>query len=140
MDITITYAEDRDWDYLVKNDDHVRPEVLRRLIDNGQVIVLRDGDQTIGWLRFDFFWDMIPFMSMFAIEEEYRCQGLGTQVAHFWEAEMKKQGYEMLLTSTQVNERAQHLYRRLGYKDCGGLVLPLYDEPMELFLVKTLKE
>lgn len=139
MDITITYAEERDWEYLVKNDDHIKPERLRRLVDNEQVIVLRDGDETIGWLRFGFFWDTIPFMNMFAIEEEYRCKGLGTQVAQFWEAEMRKQDYDLLMTSTQVDERAQHLYRRLGYRDCGGLVLRL-QEPLELFLVKPLKK
>jgi hypothetical protein len=33
---------------------------------------------------------------------------------------------------------AQHFYRKLGYKDCGGFVpdVPGYEQPMELFLVK----
>ena len=46
----------------------------------------------------------------------------------------------MLLTSTQVDEDAQHFYRRLGYRDCGGLVMdvPGYEQPMELFLVKAI--
>jgi len=138
MKITITYAAERDWNYLVRNDSHIRPEMLRRLVKQRQIIVLRDGEETIGWLRFGFFWDTIPFMSMFAIEEEYRGQGLGTQMAQFWEEEMRKQGYDMLMTSTQSNERAQNLYRRLGYKDCGGLLLPLPNEVLELVFVKKL--
>jgi len=42
------------------------------------------------------------------------------------------------LTSTQVNEDAQHFYRKLGYKDCGGFVIdvPGYEQPMEMFLIK----
>jgi hypothetical protein len=46
----------------------------------------------------------------------------------------------MLLTSTQVDEDAQHFYRRLGYKYCGGLTVdvPGYEQPMELFMVKQL--
>ena len=39
----------------------------------------------------------------------------------YWEKDMKSQGYGMLLTSTQVDEDAQHFYRKLGYKsskDC----------------------
>ena len=35
---------------------------------------------------------------------------------------------------------AQHLYRKLGYRDCGGLLFdhtPL-EQPMELFLNKVL--
>ena len=44
----------------------------------------------------------------------------------------------ILLTSTQVDEEAQHFYRKLGYKDCGGFVIdvPGYEQPMELFMIK----
>ena len=34
-----------------------------------------------------------------------------------WEKDMKAQGYGMLLTSTRVDEKAQHFYRKLGYKE-----------------------
>ena len=46
----------------------------------------------------------------------------------------------MALTSTQSDESAQHFYRKLGYKDCGCLVInegPLA-QPAELFLSKVL--
>lgn len=57
-----------------------------------------------------------------------------------WENEMKLQGYGMLLTSTQVDEEAQHFYRKIGYKDCGSLIIdiPQYKQPIELFLVKSI--
>ncbi len=53
---------------------------------------------------------------------------------------MKRGGYGMVLTSTQVDEDAQHFYRKLGYKDCGGLTVdvPGYEQPMGMFLVKKL--
>lgn len=46
----------------------------------------------------------------------------------------------MVLTSTQVDEDAQHFYRKLGYRDCGGFVIdvPGYEQPMELFLSKAI--
>ena len=42
-----------------------------------------------------------------------------------------------LMTSTQVDESAQHFYRKIGYKDCGCLVLdiPELEQPMEMFLI-----
>lgn len=48
--------------------------------------------------------------------------------------------YGMLLTSTQVDEKAQHFYRKLGYKDCGGFCvdIPEYEQPMEMFLIKAI--
>lgn len=64
----------------------------------------------------------------------------GKQAVISWEKEMKNQGYRMTLISTQVDEGAQHLYRKLGYIDCGGLVLDHtpFDQPMEMFFRKVL--
>ena len=53
---------------------------------------------------------------------------------------LNKQGYGVVLTSTQVDETAQHFYRKNGYKDCGSLVMniPDYEQPMEMFMSKSL--
>lgn len=53
---------------------------------------------------------------------------------------MKQAGYGMVMTSTQVDETAQHFYRKLGYKDAGGFVIniPKYQQPMELILIKEI--
>ena len=55
-----------------------------------------------------------------------------------WEKDMKLLGDGLHLTSTQVDEEAQHFYRKLGYKDCGGFVIDVlgYEQPMEMFLIK----
>ena len=68
-------------------------------------------------------------------------KGYGKMLMEYWEKDMKSQGYGMLLTSTQVDEDAQHFYRKLGYKDCGGFVIdiPGYEQPMEMFLVKGIQ-
>lgn len=73
-------------------------------------------------------------------DEAHRGKGYGKYLMEYWECEMKRQGYGMLLVSTQANENAQHFYRRLGYKDCGGFVIdiPRYAQPMELFFIKAI--
>ena len=45
----------------------------------------------------------------------------------------------MLMTSTQVDEDAQHFYRKLGYKDSGGFIVdvPGYEQPMEMIMIKA---
>jgi len=53
---------------------------------------------------------------------------------------MKALGYPMVMLSTQVDEEAQHFYRKRGYVDCGGIVFsgtPL-DQPMEMVMRKVL--
>ena len=53
---------------------------------------------------------------------------------------MKQQEYKMILISTQVDETAQCFYRKLGYVDCGGVVLnnTPFEQPMEMFMRKVL--
>jgi ribosomal protein S18 acetylase RimI-like enzyme len=56
------------------------------------------------------------------------------QLISFWEEEMHKLGYDSVMISTLSNERAQHLYRRLGYEDVGSLLMP--EEPLEIVFLK----
>ena len=79
---------------------------------------------------------------MIFIDNRFRGMGYGKQLMDYWEQDMKSQGYGMLMTSTQVNEDAQHFYRRLGYKDSGGFVIdiPGYEQPMEMIMIKAILE
>ena len=92
----------------------------------------------VGLLRYNLFWDNAPFCTMLFIEQSHQRKGYGKMLMTHWEMDMKAQGFGMLLTSTQVNEEAQHFYRKLGYKDCGGFVIdvPGYEQPMEMFMIK----
>ena len=103
-------------------------------------LVLLEDNKPVGLLRYNLFWDKFPFCTMLFIEQNYQRKGYGRKLMEHWENDMKSKGYGMLLTSTQVDENAQHFYRKLGYKDCGGLVIdvPEFKQPMELFLVKGL--
>jgi ribosomal protein S18 acetylase RimI-like enzyme len=75
---------------------------------------------------------------MLHVAEKYQGLGFGKVLMEFWENEMQQLGYKILKTSTQVDEDAQHFYRKLGYQDAGGLLLsvPDYQQPMELFFIK----
>ena len=77
---------------------------------------------------------------MMFIDSEYRGKGYGKRMMEHWEQDMKSIGYGMIMTSTQVDEDAQHFYRKLGYKDCGGFVvdIPGYEQPMEMIMIKEL--
>lgn len=76
---------------------------------------------------------------MLFIDAEHRGRGYGRQLMEHWKRDMQSQGYGMLMTSTQVDEEAQHFYRKLGYKDCGGFIVdvPGYEQPMEMIMIKA---
>ena len=134
--IELVHADRNDFVFLKENDSHIRDGLLKEKIRAKEIIVLKENGQTIGWLRYGLFWDMIPFMNMLHIEEHYRRKGLGKQLVLFWESEMKKCGYKFVMTSSQSNEEGQHFYRNLEYKDAGSLLLPA--EPLEIIFIKYL--
>jgi ribosomal protein S18 acetylase RimI-like enzyme len=109
---------------------------MKYKIDQGEIIVAIKNTSVIGWLRYGYFWDSIPFMNMLNVIEEYRGRGTGTQLAIYWEAVLRDKGFKEVLTSTSANERGQFLYRKLGYKDCGALLFP--NEPLEIILHKII--
>jgi ribosomal protein S18 acetylase RimI-like enzyme len=136
ISMRIAFAEPADLDYLARADHHVRRGVIEQKVERREIVVLHHDERRAGLLRWGYFWDEIPFMNLLWVREELRGRGFGTGLVAFWEDEMRKAGYEEAMTSTMSNERAQHLYRRLGYKDCGSLLLS--DEPLEIILSKKL--
>ena len=114
-------------------------ELARKIRDKRGYVVSVEG-KPIGVMRYNLFWDNTPFLTLIYMDEAYQGKGYGKQAMRFWENEMRALGYQMVMTSTRVDEEAQHFYRKLGYVDRGGIFLdstPL-EQPQELFLLKTL--
>lgn len=138
VDIRYVQMEDQEFWYCL--DKHLpETEFINKVRDRRGYVLLLD-DTPIGLLRYNLFWDNTPFCTMLYVEKDHRGKGYGRKLMEFWENDMKQQGYGMLLTSTQVDEGAQHFYRKSGYKDGGGLVIdvPRYAQPMEMFFVKSI--
>lgn len=102
--------------------------------------VISDGDKPVGVMRYNLLWDTTPFLTFIYFVEAYRGKGFGGRAMLFWENEMRELGYKIVMTSTRVDEQAQHFYRKLEYKDRGGLFLDntSLDQPQEMFMLKTL--
>lgn len=132
----IRYASMKEYDLLVSQDSHIRKEEWKRLIENNQALIFYVDNDFAGWLRWNLFWDEIPFMNMLYFLEKYRGKDYGTQMVKFWENEMVKLGYDKVMTSSQANESAQHFYRKLGYRDAGNF-FP-FCEDLEIIFTKEL--
>ncbi len=113
---------------------------IQATISAGLGYVITQEEQVIGLMRYVVLWGKLPFLTTLRIADAHQRQGHGRFAMAQWEADMRAAGYQMVLLSTQADETAQHFYRRLGYQDCGCLVLsdcPLA-QPAELFFCKTL--
>ncbi len=138
--IRIRYVEMTDKQFWYRLDKHLPEAEFESKVKTNRGYVLLENDIPVGLLRYNLFWDSIPFCTMLFIDDRVQGNGYGSMLINYWEEDMKKQGHGMLLTSTQVDEMAQHFYRKLGYKDCGGLIIdvPRYAQPMEMFFVKEI--
>lgn len=130
----IRYANLEDLELLKEYDKHISQEELINSINLKRILVMYESDKFVGWLRYNLFWDNIPFVNMLYFLDGERNKGYGSQIVGFWEDEMKKKGYNCVMTSTLSNEQAQFFYRKLGYVDRGSLLLP--KEPLEVIFYK----
>ena len=138
--IKIRYVEASDKEFWYSLDKHLPETEFENKVYTKRGYVLSLNNKPVGLLRYNLFWDSVPFCTMIFIDCQYQGKGYGKHLIQYWENDMKRRGYEMLLTSTQVDEKAQHFYRKLGYKDCGGFVIdiPQYAQPMEMFFIKSI--
>ena len=135
----IRYVENQDKAEWYTLDKHLPESGFEEKVRNRQgYVCIKDG-RIIGILRYNLFWDSIPFCTMLHIDNEYQGQGYAKKMMERWKQDMKSGGCGMLMTSTQVNEDAQNFYRKLGYKDAGGFIVnvPRYEQPMEMVMIKA---
>jgi len=134
--MTIRYAENIDYLWLKEHDKHISDEILKTKIATKEIYVVEEGGGITGWLRYNLFWDNMPFMNLVYLLEEHRHKGTGKKLVHHWEKDMKDKGYKNVLTSTRSDEEAQHFYRKMGYTEIGGF--RILNEPFEILFCKTL--
>lgn len=127
-----------DWEYWRNHDPHIPTGEMHRIVEHQRVFILRANETPIGILRYNLFWDQHPFLNLIWLEPDKRRRGYGRQVMAFWEDSMHRLGFGLVLLSTQANEEAQHFYRRLGYRDCGGFILDGSDDCLEILFMKRL--
>lgn len=131
---------ERDIEFWLSMDSHTSESGFHLKVCGKLGYVIFEDEIPIGIMHYVLLWDNMPFLNLIHIKPQYRKRGHGASAMKHWEDAMRAKGFKMVLLSTQVDEEAQFFYRKLGYRDCGCLVLndcPL-EQPMEMFLCKTL--
>ncbi len=138
MSFNLRRAAEEDKSLWYCYDAHIAENEFIKKTSLGECFVIEYNGKGIGVLRYNLFWDSIPFLTMIFIDSEYHRMGLGKKAMEEWENRMRALGYDMAMTSTQADEEAQHFYRKIGYTDCGCLVSDLLNQPTEIFMIKKL--
>ncbi|MBQ3268931.1 MAG: GNAT family N-acetyltransferase [Clostridia bacterium] len=138
---TIRLAAPSDWPAWRALDGHIDRALFERKAAAGECYMAEIDGAPAGLLRWNLFWDAVPFCTLLYIRQEHRGRGIGRALMARWEADMRAAGHGMAMTSTQADETAQNFYRRLGWRDAGGFVVdvPGYEQPFELILTKDIR-
>lgn len=132
MEIRLAVAKDKK--KILKYDNHIHHNKVGECIYNGLVDVLCDGSNIVGVLRYNLFWQSIPFLDLLYIDEAYRGKGYGRQMMNDWEETMKIMGYSYVMLSTQEDETAKYFYEKLGYRRIGAFLPPDQDADEIMYL------
>ena len=94
------------------------------LADQRQIfLVALHGTQVVGFTDYieygAFFFG--SYLRLLAVHEDYRGQGIGTQLITRVEANVREQTPNLFLIATQENTVAHHFYQKIGYKHVGML-------------------
>ena len=134
--MTIRTATMADLPVLSSYDHHITENELENLIRLGRVTFAEAEGQFVGWFRWNLFWDNTPFLNMIFLLPAYQGKGYGRALITHWEEEMRRLGFDRVMTSTASDEYAQHFYHKLGYTAIGGFTP--FDDPYELIFSKKL--
>ena len=139
--ITIRFATLCDWPFWHTLDNRISRDLFLRKAEVGECYIVELEAIPAGILRWNRFWDEVPFCTLLFIEQNRRGQGLGRALVARWEEDMRGLDHGMDMTSTQSDEDAQYFWRRLGYQDAGSfdIKVPGYEQPPELILLKDLR-
>ena len=88
--MNIKTAGQTDMGSILLYDRHISANELKNSIILNRVLVAELNGKFAGWLRWNLFWDNIPFLNMLFLLDEYRRQGYGGQFVLFWEEQMKQ--------------------------------------------------
>lgn len=130
----IRYVQPSDREFWYTLDRHMPESEFDKKVRDREGYVVFDDGAPVGILRYNLFWDNTPFCNLIFIEQKRQNMGFGRKLLERWERDMSARGFDLVLTSTRSDEQAQHFYRKLGYSDCGALLLE--NEPAEIILMK----
>ena len=125
--MTIRTAAPSDLDDVRNYDRHIPVSRLEECIRRGLVDVLEDDGTILGVLRWNLFWQSLPFLDLIFLDDAIRGRGFGSEMMAHWERNMASLGYDHVLLSTQSDETSRFFYEKLGYRLCGSFLPPDQD-------------
>jgi len=104
----------------VAQDHYIPTGVVRRKIEQQEVIVAERRGSPVGYARLEYLWSRVPYIALIWVLPEHRRQGAGKAMLSFMEGYLRENGHQQLFSSSQVDEaEPQAWHRHVGFEECG---------------------
>lgn len=135
--IMVRFAERKDLSF-VAQDGYVSRDIVAAKIDAGEVLIAEKDALPVGYLRIEYLWSRVPYITLIRVLPEHRKEGVGKAVLAFLERALESVGHTVLLSSSQADEpEPQAWHRHVGFAECGRLEM-INDGVDEIFFRKDL--
>lgn len=115
-------------------------QTIARAIESGGVhVALDDSSRAAGliWVAEDGAFGSFPYLRLIAVREDLRGQGVGSALLDYFEEQGFARRPKVFLLVSDVNTRAQELYRRRGYVQVGAIPDMFLQGIAELIMMKV---
>ncbi len=106
-----------EWDFSIKEYELMKNKILRH-----EIIVAEIDGKRVGYLRMEYLWGRIPYMSVIEVLPQHQRYGAGRSLLKFLENKLRADGAAFLITSAEARmPEAQAWHRRMGFIECGAI-------------------
>ena len=146
-EIAIRFARVDDLDFAYQDGyipaKTLKPKIEAQLALNPDriedTVIAKWNGKRVGYVRLEYLWSIVPYVSLIQVLPEYRRQGVGKALLRFIETFLRKAGHEALYSSSQADEpEPQAWHRHVGFKEC-GFIVGINDGIGEVFFRKCLR-
>jgi ribosomal protein S18 acetylase RimI-like enzyme len=122
VSIVVRFANQDDLEACFVFDHSDRQDIIENKIDMHEIILAERCGEIIGYLKLEYIWSKLPYISLIILEPEFRGKGIGTLMLNYLVEFLQLNGFVILLSSSQVNEaEPQMWHRKKGFVECGIL-------------------
>jgi GNAT superfamily N-acetyltransferase len=126
--IRVRFGAETDKEWCQRTDSHLTDDVFRFKAQNDEIVIGELDGERVGYLRLEYWYLALPFVGLIIVDEQHRNKGLGGAMLAFLEEHLVKSGYDVLYSSSDVNEPPpQAWHRHTGFNDC-GVITEMNDE------------
>lgn len=122
VSIIVRFATQNDIESCFVFDHSDRQDIIENKIDMHEIILAERCGEVIGYLKLEYIWSKLPYISLIILKPEFRGKGIGSLMLNYLIEFLQLNGFDTLLSSSQVNEaEPQMWHRKKGFIECGIL-------------------